>query len=107
VAPQIIKGLQGVVDAMKAGGMPEVERTHSVRKIPLSPQFKPAEIAAIRMEIGFRQPEFAQFLGVSLSELRDWENATGSPIGAASRLLDAMRCDPDYWRARVAANLTS
>ncbi|HXD86345.1 MAG TPA: helix-turn-helix domain-containing protein [Urbifossiella sp.] len=105
VAPKIIEGLQGVVDAMRSGGRKELARTHTVRKVARQVQFKPEEIAAIRAEFALTEDELAQFLGISVGEVRDWENDVGTPSGAASRLLDAMRCDPGYWRVRLAANL--
>lgn len=109
IGPQIIAGLRGVVHAIKAGGMDEVAREHTVLRVhskALKPRFTRGEIAAIRAQFRVNQAGFALFLGVSASEVKRWEANTSAPTGAASRLLDELRRDPDYWKNRFNEILT-
>lgn len=47
------------------------------------------------------QAIFAQFLGVSLGTVRDWEQGNKPPNGAASRLMDEIRNNPEYFFKRL------
>jgi putative transcriptional regulator len=47
------------------------------------------------------QAIFAQFLGVSLSAVRDWEQGIKPPGGAACRIMDEIRRNPDYFVGRL------
>jgi putative transcriptional regulator len=46
------------------------------------------QIKRIREATGLSQSKFAQWLGVSLSSLQDWEQGRHAPTKAAIRLLE-------------------
>ena len=46
-----------------------------------------ADVAAIRKELGLSQEQFAQFMDVSVSTLRNWEQERREPNGPARSLL--------------------
>ena len=46
-----------------------------------------ANVPAIRKELGLSQQQFAQFMGVSVSTLRNWEQERREPQGPARALL--------------------
>ena len=48
-----------------------------------------ADVQAIRKELGLSQEQFAQFMGVSVSTLRNWEQERREPHGPARSL----QCD--------------
>ena len=49
--------------------------------------FKPADIRAIRANLGLSQSEFALLIGVSTATLRNWEQGRRQPEGPARALL--------------------
>jgi putative transcriptional regulator len=61
-----------------------------------------ASVKRIRDSLRASQPIFAQFLGVSVKTVQDWERDAKPPSGAACRLLDEISGDPAYWRTRLA-----
>lgn len=54
-----------------------------------------------RILLNVSQPIFAQFLGVSVSAIRDWEQGLKTPNGPVCRLMDEIRNNPGYWRSRL------
>jgi len=46
-----------------------------------------ADVSAIRKELGLSQDQFAEFMGVSVSTLRNWEQERREPHGPARALL--------------------
>ncbi|MBI2754552.1 MAG: transcriptional regulator [Betaproteobacteria bacterium] len=46
-----------------------------------------ADVPHIRRSLGFSQPEFALFMGVSVATLRNWEQERREPHGPARALL--------------------
>jgi len=56
---------------------------------------KPREIIVIRKQLRVSQPVFATLLNVPVATARSWEQGTRSPSGAALRLLDIVRRNPD------------
>ena len=46
-----------------------------------------ANVSAIRKELGLSQDQFARFMGVSVSTLRNWEQKRREPHGPARALL--------------------
>ena len=54
-----------------------------------------------RRVLGASQTIFAQFLGVSVQAVHDWEQGVKPPGGAACRLMDEIRRNPAYWIARL------
>ena len=79
---------------------------YSCRKIILDVEIEPytaSAIKQIRASLRLSQALFAKFLNVSLSIVTKWEQGREQPGGAACRLLDEIRQDPEYWRGRFAS----
>ncbi len=72
----------------------------SVRKTKLT--IKPVEtfstddIKQIRKKTGLSQVSFAGTIGVSPKTIEAWENGRNKPEGAARRLLEVIRDDPNF-----------
>ena len=76
--------------------------TSRTLKLDLQPgTYQPATVKETRALLGISQPLFAQFLGVSKSAVRDWEQGLKPPGGAASRMMDEIRRNPEYFRNRL------
>ena len=54
-----------------------------------------------RKLLGASQAIFAQFLGVSVKTVHDWEQNRKPPKPIACRLMDEIRRDPKYWMNRL------
>jgi putative transcriptional regulator len=71
-------------------------------KLNLQPQVpSPALVRQTRQMLAASQAVFAQFLGVGVSTVQDWEQGQKPPRGSACRLMDEIRRDPEYWRERL------
>jgi putative transcriptional regulator len=71
-------------------------------KLNLKPHEYPPELVKETRELlHASQAIFAQFLGVSLSAVRDWEQGLKSPGGAARRIMDEIRGNPQYFLNRL------
>jgi putative transcriptional regulator len=64
-------------------------------------KYSPQLVKQARRQLRASQRVFASFLGVSVSTVRDWEQGLKPPGGAACRIMDEIRRDPDYWLARL------
>ena len=78
IGREIIAGLQEI-KAWRHGKAKL--RTYSV-ELP-----RAADVSHIRRSLGFSQPEFALFMGVSVATLRNWEQERREPHGPARSLL--------------------
>jgi putative transcriptional regulator len=84
-----------------AAELPEVLTVRKV-KLNLRPQhFTGAELKAVRERLRVSQAVFAEFLGVSASTLRDWEQEVSSVSGPACRLLQEILHDFESWSRRI------
>lgn len=52
------------------------------------------EVAAVRLNAGLTQVQFADVLGASIGTVRKWESGERSPSGAAERLLRLLAAEP-------------
>lgn len=86
IGKEIIKGLEEI-KAWKRGGMKL--KTFAV-DMP-----RASDVSAIRKTLGLSQPEFAQFMGVSVATLRNWEQQRREPQGPARSLLLVARKQPE------------
>ena len=77
-----------------------------------------ADVFRIRRSLGFSQPEFALFMGVSVATLRNWEQERREPHGPARSLLlvtakqpaavrEAFRSAAPFPRKRVFSKATT
>ena len=56
--------------------------------------FAPADVKAIRAQLGKSQTEFAQMIGVSAATLKNWEQGRRKPQGPALALLRVASAEP-------------
>jgi putative transcriptional regulator len=71
-------------------------------KLDLQPKrYTPQMVKKTRKLLRSSQAIFAQFLGVSPSAVRDWEQGIKPPGGAACRMMDEIRRKPDYFFDRL------
>ena len=75
-----------------------VRQAGAIRRGRLKPSrvstFKPANIKAVRAELGQSQEEFALMIGVSVATLRNWEQGRRVPDGPALALLRVAARNP-------------
>ena len=57
--------------------------------------FKPADVKALRSDLGQSQVEFALMIGVSVATLRYWEQGRRTPDGPALALLRVTARNPE------------
>ena len=56
--------------------------------------FRPADVKAVRAQLGTSQAEFALMIGVSVATLRNWEQGRRVPDGPALALLKVAARNP-------------
>ena len=75
-----------------------VRQAGSIRRGKLKPArvttFKPANVKALRSNLGQSQTEFALMIGVSVGTLRNWEQGRRRPEGPALALLRVATSNP-------------
>jgi len=86
--------------------MPVEEVQAKYRQRTVEVDFRPrafgaADIKQLRASMDCSQRVFADFIGVSLGTLRNWEQGIRPVSGVAARLLDEMRIRPGYWKIRL------
>lgn len=59
-----------------------------------------ADVKKVRKILGVSQPLFAQFVGVSVAAIRDWEQGIKPPSRTVCRLMDEIFHNPEYFRKR-------
>ena len=105
VSRQIRAGLEQLDAALAAGGMAEVERQFTVRRVRVpQAQLEAGDVADVRKRIGASQAVFATLLGVSANAVRAWEQGINPLPGIARQFIAEIRDNADYWRAKVAAS---
>ncbi len=71
-------------------------------RLNLQPQAYNAELVKkTRATLRASQAIFAKFLGVAPNTVRDWEQGVKHPSGAACRIMDEIRQNPQYWLQRL------
>ena len=84
-----------------------VRQAGRIRRKKLRPSrvmtFKPADVRAIRDNLGKSQPEFAMMIGVSVATLRNWEQGRRVPDGPAQALLRVAARNPEAVAAALSA----
>jgi putative transcriptional regulator len=75
-----------------------VRQAGRIRRGRLKPgrmtEFEPADVKAVRAELGQSQEEFALMIGVSVATLRNWEQGRRMPDGPALALLRVATANP-------------
>lgn len=63
--------------------------------------YTPEMVKEIRRTLRMSQAIFAQFLGVSPSTIKSWEQGQNPVPGVACRFFDEINSEPERWRERV------
>jgi putative transcriptional regulator len=102
IGGKIVNRLRGFVEAAENGEDVLQKLTCRTIRLQLEPQkYSPELVKSTRNLLGASQAIFAQFLGVSVSAVQDWEQGHKPPQGSACRLMDEIRRDPEYWLGRL------
>lgn len=104
VADEMLAGLQAFARDLKEMPVGEVQAKYRQRTVEVD--FRPRvfgarDIKQLRASMDCSQRIFADFIGVSLGTLRNWEQGIRPVSGVAARLLDEMRIRPGYWKIRL------
>jgi len=101
VAKRTLDRLKRFTDQLTSGK--PVSDVYQVRNVVLHfvPEaFTSETVKEVRHLLQLSQSLFAKLMNVSTSTVQKWEAGKSEPDGAACRLMDEMRRDPDYWRSR-------
>lgn len=102
VGGKIVDRLQAFVEHAESGVDIGERFTCRTVKLNLEPQEYDAEsVRAARAVLGASQAIFAQFIGVSVRTVQDWEQGVTPPSGSPCRIMDEIHSNPDYWRSRL------
>jgi DNA-binding transcriptional regulator YiaG len=102
VGREIVGRLERFVQALDQVDNLGERFTYRTVKLHLQPRrYTPQLVKKTRALLHCSQSIFAQFLGVSLGAVRDWEQGLKPPGGAARRLMDEIRRHPDYFLHRL------
>ncbi|HUY36159.1 MAG TPA: hypothetical protein VMV69_25700 [Pirellulales bacterium] len=102
VGKELVRRLKGFTE--------EIERTKEIAerftcrtvRLSIQPKSYSAELVKeTRRMLRASQVIFANFLGVAPNTVRDWEQGIKHPSGAACRLMDEIRQNPQYWLKRL------
>lgn len=103
VGELIAEGLEEFANVVEADPSSAVQKftCHKI-SLDLNPTpYEPRKVKETRQLLGASQAIFAQFLGVSVSAVRGWEQGVNPPRDAAARIMDEIRHNPKYWRRRI------
>jgi putative transcriptional regulator len=84
------KDFDKLVKSVKQAGKIKRGKMKASRRI----EFRPADVKAIREDLGKSQSEFALMIGVSVSTLQNWEQGRRQPEGPARALLKVAAENP-------------
>lgn len=77
-------------------------KTYTI-EIPSPPEYVPEEIIEIRKKLNFSQAIFAEFCNVSKKTVQAWEQGIRNPTGAALRLLQLIKINPELFFKQIKA----
>lgn len=105
VGEELTARLGRFVDKLeKAESLSELPKVVTVRRVKLDLRPRPfsaKELQAIRHSLGVSQAIFAEYLGVSISALQDWEQGRHEVTGPVCRLLVEILRDTPAWSQRL------
>ena len=102
VGKELVRRLKRFAGALETTEKLESRFTCRTVKLNLnSRRYGPKLVRETRSLLHASQPIFAQFLGVSTSAVRDWEQGIKPPSGSACRLMDEIRQNPEYFFGRL------
>ncbi len=99
---KIIERLKGFAESLENGDNITDKFTCRTIKLNLQPTAYSADLVKeVRNLLGSSQAIFAEFIGVSVKTLQDWEQGRKSPQNTACRFMDEIRGNPGYWQKRL------
>lgn len=99
---KIVDRLKNFAETLEQGENITDKFTCRTIKLNLEPSPYRAELVKEARELlGASQAIFAQFLGVSVKTVHDWEQDRKRPKEVACRFMDEIRRDPGYWLNRL------
>jgi putative transcriptional regulator len=102
VGQRVLQRLRDFAETLETTDRITDKYTCRTIKLNLKPQRYTAEkVRATRDLLHVSQAVFAQFVGVSVRAVQDWEQGLKPPRGTACRIMDEIRRDPQYWRNRL------
>lgn len=102
IGGKIVSRLKRFAESLERGDDITERFTCRTVKLNLEPKPYSAELVQkTRAKLHASQAIFAQFLGVSVKAVQDWEQGLETPNGAACRLMDEIRRYPQYWIKRL------
>lgn len=104
---EMVAGMSAFCDALEAGE--PVEKRFTVRTLILdlkATSYGPEDVKHVRLSLKASQPIFAQFLGVSVTTLRSWEQGKRPVPQMACRYLDDIVAHPEIWESRIRVTTT-
>ena len=79
---------------------------HRTVRVDFRPRvYGAADVKRLRASMDCSQRIFADFLGISVGTLRNWEQGIRPVSGIAARMFDEMRINPGYWKIRLRQSL--
>lgn len=106
VGAEIVERLRALNRTVKSGGKISERFTCNRVILDLAPRkYDPAMVKKVRKTLGASQAIFAQFLGVSASTVRAWEQGQNPVPPLACRFMDEINRNPAYWRDRIAESI--
>ena len=106
VGEKLIEAMTEFTEALESGEPLSGKLTGHTLAIELTPkQYTAKDVRATRRILGASQSFFARFIGVALGTVRAWEQGRNVPSGAAARLLDEIRLNPEFWKGRFVSVL--
>jgi putative transcriptional regulator len=102
VGETLVRRLERFTKALETTAkLPDRFTCRTVR-LNLQPRgYKGSDVKKARKILGVSQALFAQFAGVSVAAVRDWEQDVNPPTGSVCRLMDEIIHNPMYFRTRI------
>jgi DNA-binding transcriptional regulator YiaG len=102
VSQRILKRLGDFAETPKTTSKISEKYTCRTVKLNLEPQsYEPEQVRKMRRILNAIQRIFAEFLGVSVRVVQDWEQGLKPPHGSACGIMDEIRRNPQYWIDRL------
>lgn len=101
IEDDILNGLSEFRDSLADGSSPGKLTIRKVRLMLQPTDYSPELVKTTRQILGVSQAVFAKFIGVSSNAVQAWEQGGNPATGAAARLMDEIRLNPEYWRKRL------
>ena len=102
IGPELVRRFKKFVDELNQTNDLAKRFTCRTVRLNMPPiSFTPRAVKQTRLALKASQTIFAEFLGVSPATVRDWEQGAKPPGGAACRLMDEIRRNPEYFLSRL------